>query len=79
MLKKYSPNLKIDGLRLIENGSFTIAAFNMYYPPNLQSKQEAICDDIVQTIESANENYRVTVKSVLARLSYIKNNFKEDI
>lgn len=79
VLKKYSPNLKIDGLRLIENGSFTIAAFNMYYPPNLQSKQEAICDDIVQTIESANENYRVTVKSVLARLSYIKNNFKEDI
>lgn len=79
VLKKYSPHIKIDGLRLIENGAFTIAAFNMYYPPKLQSKQESICEDVIQTIEKANENYRVTVKSILARLTYIKKNFKEDI
>lgn len=78
-LKKYSRHLKFDGLRLIENGARAIAAFNLYYPPNLQSKQESICEDVVHTIEGANKQYRVTVKSILARLSYIKSNFKESV
>lgn len=72
VIRKYSSLIKISGLRLIENGSFTVVAFDMHYPPNLQSKQESICNDIMHTIESENENCRVAVKRILTRLAYIK-------
>lgn len=67
VMKKYSEEIKIDNFRLIENGSFINVAFDMVYPAELQKREEEICKDIADRIESENPRYHTIIKGIIRR------------
>lgn len=67
VLEKYSTEIKIENLRLIDNGSFINIAFDMIYPAEFQKDEEKICKDITEELESESLKYRVTIKSIIRR------------
>lgn len=67
VMKKYSDEIKIDNFRLIENGSFINVAFDMIYPAELQKREEEICKDIVDRLESENPRCHTIIKGIIRR------------
>lgn len=67
VMKKYSEEIKIDHFRLIENGSFINVAFDMVYPAELQKREEEICKNIADRIESENPRYHTIIKGIIRR------------
>lgn len=67
VLEKYNTEIKIENLRLIDNGSFINIAFDMVYPAEFQKDEEKICRDITEELESESLKYRVTIKSIIRR------------
>ena len=65
--KKYSDEIKIDNFRLIENGSCINVAFDMIYPAELQKREEEICKDVTDKMESENPKYRIIIKGIILR------------
>ena len=66
-MKKYSEEIKIDNFRLIESGSFINVAFNMVYPAELQKREEEICKDIADRLESENPRFHTIIKGIIRR------------
>lgn len=67
VVKKYSEEIKIDNLRLIENGFFINVVFDMVYPAELQKREEEICKNIENRLESENPKLHITIKSIIRR------------
>lgn len=66
-MKKYSEEIKIDNFRLIESGSFINVAFDMVYPAELQKREEEICKDIADRLESENPRFHTIIKGIIRR------------
>lgn len=67
VLRKYSDKIKIDNFRLIESGSYTNVVFDMLYPAELQKREEEICREIAEKIESGRPGYRTVIKGIIRR------------
>lgn len=67
VLKKYSNEITIHHLRLIENGACINIAFDMVYPAELQRREEEIRKDITDRIELENSKYHTVIKSMIRR------------
>lgn len=67
VIKRYSDEIKIDNFRLIENGSFINVAFDMVYPAELQKREEEICKDISDRLESENPRFHIIIKGIIRR------------
>lgn len=67
VMKKYSDEIKIDNFRLIENGSCINVAFDMVYPAELQKREEEICKDITDRVESENPRCHIIIKGIIRR------------
>lgn len=67
VIKKYSDEIKIDNFRLIENGFFINVAFDMVYPAELQKREEEICKDIADRLESENPRFHTIIKGIIRR------------
>lgn len=64
-IKKYSEEIEVANFRLIENGSHINVVFDIVYPAELQKREEEICKDITDQIESENPKYHTVIKGVI--------------
>lgn len=67
VMKKYSNEIRIGNFRLIENGFFINVAFDMVYPAELQKREEEICKDIADKLESENPRFHTIIKGIIRR------------